>query len=311
MKTKYSKTYKTPEELVEILQNRGLVISDENKAISYIHNIGYFRLSAYLYPLLKEPKTDHQYKASSNFNHMLDMYRFDRKLRLLCFNEIEKIEVGIRSIIVNTGSEFFKDPYWITNSDNFRSIKYFDKRSNKQVEFDCFDGFIHEIDKDIERSKDEFITHFKVNYTNAYPPSWMIAEILTFGNLSRIFKGIKNKSLQKKIAQKVGLSSDVLESWMLALAGLRNICCHHSRLWNRVLPLSVSVPKSTKYSWLSDSVDVSRTFYRLCMIKYLLMSISPNTDFKSKLVKLLSDYPTIDILALGFIDNWQEQPLWK
>lgn len=139
----------------------------------------------------------------------------------------------------------------------------------------------------------------------------MIAEILTFGNLSRIFSGLNQKSLQKKISQKVGLSSDVFESWMLALAGLRNICCHHSRLWNRVLPLSVMQPKSTKYDWITEKIDVSRTFYRLCMIKYLLSSISPNSSFKAKIITLTNEYPSIDVKAVGFIQDWQEQPLWR
>ncbi len=239
------------------------------------------------------------------------MYRFDRKLRILCFNEIEKIEVSIRSIMVNTASEFFGDPFWMTNPNNFRVDVRLDKRFGKKTERNYFEEFINNIDRDLERSKDDFIIHFKKKYSDAYPPSWMIAEILTFGNLSRIFKGLNQKSLQKKISQKFGLSPDVLESWMLSLAGLRNICCHHSRLWNRVLPLSVMSPKKSKYSWINVDIDNSRAYYRLCMIKYLLFSVSPNNSFKSKLVALLEEYPTIDTNAMGFPKDWQDELLWK
>ena len=311
MKTSYPKQFKTPEELVEILRVRGLSITDKHKATAYIHNIGYFRLSAYFYPLLNEPKTTHNYKSGSSFKQAMDMYRFDRKLRMLCFNEIEKIEVAIRSIMVNTASEYFGDPFWMTDPSNFRTIHRYDKRRGENIEINCYDAFIGSIEKDIERSKDDFIIHFKKKYANSYPPSWMIAEILTFGSLSRIFKGLNQKSLQKKIAQKVGLNSNVLESWMLSLAGLRNLCCHHSRLWNRALPLSVISPKKAQYSWLTIEIDNSRTFFRLCMIKYLLFSVSPNNSFKSKLLELLEQYPTIDINAMGFPKDWENQPLWE
>lgn len=298
-------------QLVSVLQERGMSIDNRERASSYIHNIGYFRLSAYFYPLLQEPKAEHKFKTGSRFKQAMDMYRFDRKLRVLCFNEIEKIEVAIRSIIVNTASEFYNDPFWITNPDNFKIINSYDKNTRKKIAINCYDGFIGNIDKDIARSKDDFIKHFQDTYSDKYPPSWMVAEILTFGNLSRIYKGIKQASLKKKIARKIGLQTDVFESWMLSLAGLRNICCHHSRLWNRVLPLSVMSPKNTEFAWLDCELDNSRTFFRISMIKYLLFSVSPSNSYKSKLITLLTEFPSIDINAMGFPQDWQEQPLWK
>ncbi len=101
MKANYTKTCTLPQDLILLLKQRGLIISDEQKAVNYLDNIGYFRLSAYFYPLLKEPKTAHTFKDGSTFDMALDMYRFDRKLRILLFNEIEKIEVAIRSAMNN------------------------------------------------------------------------------------------------------------------------------------------------------------------------------------------------------------------
>jgi abortive infection bacteriophage resistance protein len=98
----------------KLLKNRGLSIPDEQRAINYLANIGYFRLNAYFYPLLKEPKTDHIYKEDATFDMALDMYRFDRKLRVLLFNEIEKIEVAIRSAMNNLISDTLNDVFWMT-----------------------------------------------------------------------------------------------------------------------------------------------------------------------------------------------------
>ncbi len=230
----YPKTYTSPEDLVQLLKSRGLHIEDETKAENYLQNIGYFRLSAYCYPLLQLPKTDHKYKNGSTFSQVLNLYRFDRKLRLLVFNEIEKIEVAIRSIVINTACEHFGDIFWMTNSSNFHKEKYFTK-------------FCHDIRDDINNSSEDFITHFSAKYSNQFPPAWFIAEILSLGGICHVYKNIDDKPLKKKIAQKFGLQPIVFESWILTLAGLRNICCHHGRLWNRTLKLKPTVPYKTHY----------------------------------------------------------------
>lgn len=63
--------------------------------------LGDYRLSAYMHPLLKTPKTLHLYKAGATFNKVMMLYRFDKKLRLLLFNEIEKIEIAVREAVMN------------------------------------------------------------------------------------------------------------------------------------------------------------------------------------------------------------------
>lgn len=107
----FSKRYSSPAELVQLLKARGLDISDERKAERYLTHIGYYRLSAYMYPFLSMPKEKHRYKEGATFDKVIMLYRFDKKLRLLLFNEIEKIEVALRSAIVNAGSEMTGDPF--------------------------------------------------------------------------------------------------------------------------------------------------------------------------------------------------------
>lgn len=111
----FSKGYTSPHDLVSLLQLRGLSISDILKAEHYLKHIGYYRLSAYMYPLLKMPKERHLYKQGATFNQVMMLYRFDKKLRLFLFNEIEKIEVAVRSAIVNIGSAMTGNPFWITD----------------------------------------------------------------------------------------------------------------------------------------------------------------------------------------------------
>ena len=105
MRIHFGKTYTRPADIVRLLKDRGLNVGDFERAEHYIRNIGYYRLSAYLYPLLQKPKAAHRYKAGSTFQDALNLYRFDKKLRLFLFNEIEKVEIALRSALANIVAE--------------------------------------------------------------------------------------------------------------------------------------------------------------------------------------------------------------
>ncbi|GAP71646.1 hypothetical protein SAMD00024442_15_55 [Candidatus Symbiothrix dinenymphae] len=298
MKVDYTKTCILPEDLVPLLQSRGLFIANEQQAADYLTNIGYFRLSAYCYPLLKDPKTDHLYKEDSTFDLVMDMYRFDRKLRILLFNEIEKIEVAVRSAMSNWVSHELNDVFWMTNAMCFHHQGIFLKTL-------CL------INTELDRTKEDFIVHFRNKYANQYPPAWMIAEIVPLGVLCNLYTNLNSKNLQKKIANHFQLPVAVFSSWLLSLINLRNFCGHHHRIWNRAIPLIPTDLRNPTFPWINTSnTDMKRIYYRICMIKYLLFTVSTNNVFTDKLKSLLAQYPTVDKRAIGFPDDWENEPLW-
>ena len=123
----FTKRFESSENLVNLLESRGLQICDRNKAIQYLDNIGYYRLSAYMYPLLSISKEQHLFKQGVTFGKVMMLYRFDKKLRLLLFNEIEKIEVAVRCAIVNIGTEMTGNPFWLTDSSYFLDSSRFNE----------------------------------------------------------------------------------------------------------------------------------------------------------------------------------------
>ena len=127
-----------------LLKSRGLIISDEAKAVRYLESIGYYRLSAYMYPFLKIPKETHQYKDGTTFQQVLNLYRFDKKLRMLLLNEIEKVEIAIRRAIMNIPVQMTGDIYWLTKSIHFANQRTFQETKNT-------------IDKEYAKSTEEFI----------------------------------------------------------------------------------------------------------------------------------------------------------
>ena len=298
MQGKFTKQCTLPFDLIPLLKGRGLVIANETQAENYLWNIGYFRFSAYLQPLYKEPKANNIFKNNATFEQALNMYRFDRKLRMMIFNEIEKIEVAIRSALVNIISNGFADIFWMTNPIYFYNVN-------------VFNNCLEIINTEIGRTKEEFIIHFQNTYSDTYPPAWMITEILPLGVLGSIYRNINNYSLRKKVAKHFGLSTNIFESWILNLAILRNLCCHHARVWNKDLVVRPILPQSVIHPWIDASkTDIKRVYIRICMIKYLLFTVSPKSTFTNKVKTLIADYPTIDIRAMGFKPDWETEPLW-
>ena len=299
MKTNFIKPYSSPEQIVQILKTRGMLMEDEQKVENYLMNIGYHRLSAYIYPFYKNPKEDLLLKVGTTFKQALTLYRFDKKLRILLFNEIEKIEVAIRSILANVGCQELNDKYWITKPEYFANA-------------DKFNQTLAVIEKELASSKEDYIEDFRHNYVEIYPPAWMITEVLSFGNLNYIYSNIASNKLMKRIAGYFGLKPQVFTSWLTVLANLRNMCCHHARIWNRDFMLNPAEPRKMSNTWIDTSkIDKKRIFYRLCIIRYFLASISPNNNFNEKVANLLNCFPSIDITAMGFCNGWKHERLWN
>lgn len=225
------------------------------------------------------------------------MYRFDRHLRLLMFNEIEKIEIAVRSAIVNIASRETGNPFWMTTSSYF----YDEHRFRKTMKL---------IDAELNKSREEFIEHFKRNYSDIYPPSWMLVEILPLGVLTRIYDNIKSNQIRKQIAQEFDLNIPVFLSWMTIITVARNNCGHHARVWNRTFALHALSMRRMSRPWITTQVNQQKVYFSLCVIKYFLNIISPGNHMKAKLLSLLVEYPSIDTAAMGFPIGWENEPLW-
>ena len=298
MAVKFGKTYTSPAHLVNLLEQRGLQIDNREQAERILTNIGYYRFSAYLYPFLQSPKELHLFKATSHFGGALSLYRFDKKLRIFLFNEIEKVEVALRSIVANVVAEECGNIFWMTDPGMFANQDKFKKTMLL-------------VDKELKSSKEDFIKHFKEKYSNNNPPAWMLVEILPLGVVTRIFENIANNALRKKVAAYFGLPLPVFSSWITIVTLTRNSCCHHSRVWNKENAITPMLLKKPLNPWISGSISPNRSFYDICILKWFIDIISPHNDMKSRLKELLAQFPNVDITAMGFSTNWEEEPLWQ
>ncbi|MGM9841015.1 MAG: Abi family protein, partial [Candidatus Limisoma sp.] len=292
-------SYMSPNDMVSLLQQRGLEIDEPQRVSHYLLNIGYYRLSAYMYPFLRPPKTEHHFKQGSKFQDALNLYRFDKKLRLFLFNEIEKVEISLRSTVANLVAKETDNIFWMTDATMFANGNKFRKTMDL-------------VDKELRNSKEEFIIHFKEKYSNPYPPAWILVEILPLGVVTRIYENLADNSLRKKIAARFGLSVPVFTSWITVITLTRNACCHHARVWNKENAISPMIPRRLNGNWITFNVSPKRIYYNICIIKWFINIVSPKNDMLEHLKSILADYPMVDIRAMGFpLGNWQEEPLWS
>jgi abortive infection bacteriophage resistance protein len=297
IKQQYKKPALAVSDQINLLKNRGLQIPDEVKAKHYLQNISYYRLSGYMYPFLTDKKL-HLFKEGTSFENILDLYRFDREVRLLVFSAIEKIEIAFRSQISNQFSTFYNNPFWYTDKNYFA-----DSTSHG--------SFLNTLSNTINRSTDFFIKHFQNTYSDVLPPIWAIFEILSMGQCSILYSITTKSPPRKAVAYYFGIKETVLITWLHTLVYIRNICAHHARLWNKDLRVPVKLPKRTAGKWLS-SPDIAndKVYIVLAIISYFLDTITPHHTFRQKVKDLLAKYSDTNITAMGFPKDWESDPFW-
>lgn len=287
-----NRIFNSPKHFIDFLREAGLEITDERKAASYAANIGYFRLMVYMFPFLEEPKSEFRFKKGTTMRQILRVYDFDKKLRLLLFNEIEKIEIAFRNAILYTMEHMTGDSFWLTKREYVG------------------DEGLDYVKREYNRSSEDFIVHFRKTLKAPSAPAFPLAEILSFGTMTWIYKNLPYK-YKKDVARKFHLHAPVLESWINIVVLMRNACCHHGRLWNKVNNIITLDQQGMWRPWISPDTDKRRVYYNICVIKYFLDIISPGNDFKEKLLRLLDMFPEIDLRVMGFPPFWLEEPLWS
>lgn len=297
-KKSYSKPALTYQQQLDQLKGRGLCVEDEHKALHLLANLSYYRFSAYLHPLLKLPKIEHKFKIDASFDQAFLLYCFDRDLKRLVFHELEKIEISLRAQITYIYAHD-ENPFWYLNEDLFVN-----KLKHSKT--------IIKIENSFLNSKTDFAIAYRKKYLNQSSPSWMALETCDFGTLSQLYSNLAPGISKRKIANYYGLKDTVLVSWLHTFVVIRNICAHHSRLWNTRLNVKPIIPRKTTHDWIDTAIiSNKKSYFVIAMIRYMLFTINPTSTFADKIIDLLKQYPSISPDALGIPENAFEQNFWK
>lgn len=286
---------------LNLLQQRGMQIPDAGEAEHYLRFIGYYRLAGYWFPFqFRNGLQNHShFMPGTNFPEVLDRYVFDRRLRVIVMDAVERIEVSARSTISNTMSEAY-GPHWQIDPANFEP------------------GYNHQNFLNIMRretgiypansqKQPAFVQHYLRKYNNPPdPPSWMVFECLSFGVVSKIFPKLP-RQIQNNIAGMYGLPRGRLISWLHAISHIRNLCAHHSRVWNRTFGVAPSIDRQQQH----HIADPQKFYNQAVAIQTLLKRISGDTHWADHLAGLFADYPGVPVLEMGFPLNWRQEAIWQ
>jgi abortive infection bacteriophage resistance protein len=294
----YSKQTLSYEELADKLILRGLQ-ADKTKLIERLSVVSYYRLSAYLFPYRELPGDS--FKDNTSLDIVWRHYTFDRQLRIIVMDAIERVEVAIKTKIIHHFCSTY-GPFGYLDESNFA------------MNAEDHAKWLDELKREIDRSKETFILHFRNNYGDCHtlPPLWMAGEIMSFGKIFTMFNGVHD-NLRNQLAADFGLPVSVLKSWLGTLNAIRNICAHHGRLWNRIFGYKPFIPKKNKYPDWYQPVPVSsgRIFAVLTILCFLLKQIAPNSKWQNRFQDLLIRYPEVSLHDMGFPDNWKNCSIWR
>ncbi|RUW25654.1 MAG: Abi family protein [Mesorhizobium sp.] len=283
------------------IAERGMTVPNLGVASHCLQHISYYRLRAYWLPFEEAAPTpdDHKFKAGTSFDDVLALYVFDRKLRLLVMDAVERIEVSLRGswahhLAMKYGPHGYLDPALYRRTDRFAQ------------------AFTQLID-DIKRSKDTFIQHYKSKYDDPeHPPIWMTAEVMSLGQLSMWLSNLAHRPDRQAIAKPFGLDEMILLSLAHHLTYVRNICAHHGRLWNKQITVKMTVPKyPMSLKAAMNPAVLGRIYNTLAVLGHLMNIVAPGSHWRQEIIHLMESCPLADPVAMGFPADWKDLPAWR
>lgn len=284
----YNKNPLTVGEQVDLLIERGLHIENRSDIEGYLENISYYHFSSYFKSFQKKVDV---FDSGVNFETILNAYTFDKKLRLLMLDVLERIEKTFKCRIINEISLLQEDAFWHTNSNFFMSEEIFQTR------------ILPHLQNTLTLNEKEYENYREKYNSPIHPPAWIFFEPLTFGGVVSVYRNLTKKN-RKAISRTFDLSPDDLVSWMYGMSAIRNISAHHARLWNKKMVANIRM-KNPKYKSLFNTEEPNRIYNYIVVMHILMCKVNPTSQWLEKMCKLISDHE-IRGGFMGFPENWRE-----
>ena len=296
---RYDKPHLSLEEQVALLRARGM-LGDPARMRAKLRFSNYHRLAAYWHTFRE---FDDTFRPSTTFDDIWRVYVFDRRLRLVVLDAIERLEVALRTqIALHHSREFGPFGY----AEQPESLPGMSESARAQLHSKVRDAFQRACDHG-----DPYFRHFSTKYgdLHEHPPIWAAVELLEFGPLIGLYKSLP-VALRREVSGSMGLPRAILASWLESLRATRNICAHHGRLWNRVLGLRPKEPPADRFAeWhLPEMVDMSRVYGTLRICDHIIRHAAQGSSWRRRLDDLLAEFPEVDRRAMGFPAGYNRLP---
>ena len=313
------KPHQTIKGLLALLSSRGMAIPDRSRAENYLRRVGYYRLSGYWHPFYRvspDGTREDQFVAGTTFQHALDLYVFDKRLRLILTDALGRVEIAVRACLAHQlGAKNprahlepeFLHPNFIrekpkSSGGSHSHAKWLDKH-DRQI-------------RQAATANKTFVLHHAKQY-DGHMPIWVSVELWNFGMLSHFYAGMRVED-QDAVARACGLSRRILASWLRAMNFVRNAAAHHNRLWNDNIADRPLTPRPNELADFAPPPATDRATARLypvlCAIIFMMRQICPGSRWQFELRKLLNNFPQSSgrkLTEMGFPPGWENHPFWR
>jgi hypothetical protein len=315
------KPFKSVDDQISILRERGMEIHDLEFARSVLREIGYYRLSGYSYPYravqAEAALLSDNFIEGTTIEKVVKLYRYDQELRAVTGLQLAKIEIVLRVMISHELGRV--DPY-IHLSPHKLGKKAWDKNNAQSTE--QYAMWLEKYSTAVVRSNEDSVVQYKKKY-DAILPVWVAVHVLDWGSLRMLYDFARDEQ-RRAVANQLNISESQLSSWLLCLNDVRNVCAHHGRLYSRTFPKSPMLTgEDHELGFLRRFVldDVKegngkekkgKCFAQFTIIQYLLSKM--NLEGLDELPRLLHNFPEVSPVSveyLGVPENWEELPLWN
>lgn len=328
----YSKPFKTIPEQRDLLESRGMTVPDPAEAERWLGTVGYYRLSGYWYPYRAihrlasgPPIVADDFSPGVSFEQVIGLYDFDRRLKLLVLDAVERVEIAMRMRIGHTLG--LRGPFAHTDPSSLSAEFVKTRTPAVPPAHEDWLGSDHakwlrNVAEQRKRSKEEFVKHYARTYGDPLPV-WVVTEILDFGGLSRLYAGLMQKDRDTIAAGLNVIDSSgaghgaALANWLKNITYIRNVCAHHSRLWNRNLDRQLS-PKHLEsvleLRHAASPVRTKRVYASLAVLAYLIEQVSPGATWATRVAQHVKEgLPALGRSAdeMGFPPGWKNESLWS
>lgn len=296
----YTKPFLTFEEQADLLINERGMVANREDLVCHLQDVGYYRLSGYWH-IYKKPDGSEHFWEGTTFERVWGLYVFDRQLRLVVLDAVERVEVYVRTQLAYLLAQE-TGPFGFGDNANLPRMKP-----------DEYEYFMEKCKSVYHRAEhgEPFARHFHEKYGDVHdlPPYWVLVNMMEFGMVVTLYRG-SPVAVRQEIASNLGVSARVLDSWLTTINTVRNICAHHGRLWNRVIGTSPKIPKAAEWH---DPYEVrnDKIFGTLTVLSYLLERIAPNTGWRTRLLDKVFELTPRNQERMGFVGDWRECPFWK
>lgn len=269
----------TVDEQIQILRDRNVVITDEEKAKEVLLDIGYYRLCSYFFPYEenypKKRRRTHICKVGTRIEDALDLYYFDFDLRRILLKYLFRIEVNIRTFITYCVSNHYKkNPYWYADSAIM----------NAKFVSDFYSSFYWRMKKDNPVIKE----HHKNHPHGKYAPAWKTIEQMPFGLVQHLYAAINDNHVKSMVSNHYGVAKlEIFYAYIDTIRRIRNLCAHGGVIFDMALPLPLRNGPAGKFT-PATNCNITAV---ISVIDYFLGQISKNRqmEFKDELASLLAN----------------------